>query len=78
MGRTVIGWWTEVAGDMVKLGGDVAGIKINDDGLHLQHIGCAGLPLLGDSARDDIDGSALAVGPCGKCCEFFGRNCERF
>ena len=40
---------------MGELGRDVAGVEIDDDGLHLQHVGGAGLALLGDRAGDDID-----------------------
>jgi hypothetical protein len=51
---------------MVQLGRDVACVEIDDDGLHLQHIGGAGLTLLLDRAGDDIDGGALAVRPRGE------------
>ena len=63
----------EVAGDMVQLGRDVARIEIDDDGLHLQHVGGAGLTLLLDRAGDDIDRRPLAVRPRGEGRELVGR-----
>lgn len=61
---------SDVAGDMVQLGRDVARVEIDDDGLHLQHIGGAGLALFLDRAGDNINRSAFTVGPCGKGREF--------
>ena len=58
---------------MVELGRDIAGVEIDDDGLHLQHIGGARQALLGDGARDDVDRRALAIGPTGEGGELFAR-----
>ena len=63
----------EVAGDMVQLRRDVARVEIDDDGLHLQHVGRAGLALFLDRAGDDIDRRPLTVRPCGEGREFLGR-----
>jgi len=63
----------EVAGDMVQLGRDVTGVQIDDDGLHLKHVGGAGLTLFGDGAGDDVDGRAFAVRPSGEGCKLLGR-----
>ncbi|ODN68427.1 hypothetical protein A6302_04273 [Methylobrevis pamukkalensis] len=62
----------EVAGDMVQLGRDVACVEIDDDGLHLQHVGGACLTLLLDRAGDDIDRRPLAVRPRGESRELAG------
>ena len=51
---------------MRELGSDVAGVEIDHHGLHLYDVGGLRLPLLGDGARDHIDGRALARRPCGK------------
>ena len=58
---------------MIELGRDVARIEIDDDGLHLQHIGGAGLSLLRDRAGDDIDRRPLALRPRGEGRELVGR-----
>ena len=39
---------SEVAGNMLELGGNVASIKVNNNGLHLQNICGTGLSLLGN------------------------------
>ena len=51
------------ADEVVELGGDVAGVEIDHDRLHLQDVGGLRLALLGDGAGDDIDRSALARTP---------------
>ena len=53
----------EVALEMGPRGGDVAGVEVDDHGLHLLDIGGPGLTGLRDGAGDDIDRRALARGP---------------
>ena len=59
-------WSSKVRNQVTELGPDITCIKINEDGLHLQHFGCAGLSLLCDSAGDHIHGGALAPRPLGE------------
>ena len=49
-----------------KLGFDVAGVEIDNHGLHLLNIGGLRLSLFGDGARDGVDGRALAPRPGGE------------
>ena len=67
----------EVADDMVELGRDVARVEIDDDGLHLQHVGGAGLALFRDRAGDDIDRRALARWPRRRRSRAFPARCRR-
>ena len=56
----------EVALQMRALGGDVAGVEIDDHGLHPQDLGGFGLAGGRHRAGDHVDRSALAPGPCGE------------
>ena len=60
------GGCAEVALQMRALGGDVAGVEIDDHGLHPQDLGGLGLPGCGHRAGDHVDRRALARGPCGE------------
>lgn len=56
---------TEMADEVIALGDNIALIKIDHEGLHLQHMPGAGFATLRHRAGDDIDGAADLGGSFG-------------